>query len=300
MKSLLYKIIYQPFINRILRNINKWLYPRFTKFRLQPSGYVQFTLHNGHKIKLSTNQTDYVSFLTFWEGLYEYEFVWLFEKIIPQCHGFLDVGANTGLFSLIASKNNPDIVAVAFEPSPDAYSFLEKNITLNKVTDTVKIHKLAVSDREEILEFYKVHNPKYPNVPNLSGAASLIYMSKEHHKIKVKSIDLDTFLQKNYPDLVIDFVKIDAEGAEANIIRGMLQTIEKYKPVLTCEILLNDIGKEIQEILKKQRYNFYLPVSGNKLVQSEQIEYQKEADIRNIFCIPDEKSEWIKAFLTEK
>lgn len=298
MKKLLYKTIYQSFINRILRNINKWLYPRFTKFRLQPSGCVRFTLNNGKTIKLHTNQTDYVSFLTFWEGLYEYEFVWIFEKLIPKCKGFLDIGANTGLFSLIASKNNLNTVSLAFEPSPDAYSFLEKNISVNKVNEHIKAYKFAVSNTEETLEFYKVHNPKYPDIPNLSGAASLVYANAEHKKISVQTICMDTFLEKNHPKLIIDFVKIDAEGAEADIIQGMLQTIEKYKPIITCEILLNDIGQNIQELLKSKGYSFYLPVSREKLLKTDTIQYQKNADIRNVFCVPDEKYEWIKEFVS--
>lgn len=300
MKKLLYKIIYQPIINRVLRNVNKWLYPRFTKFRLQPCGCVRFTLNNGNKVKLYTNQTDYVSFLTFWEGLYEYEFVWLFEKIIPKCHGFLDIGANTGLFSLIASKNNPNILSLAFEPSPDASVFLEKNILSNHVEQTVKNHRLAVSNTNTVLEFHKVYNPKYPDVPNLSGAASLIYINEQHQKISVETVDLDTFLKKNYPELIIDFVKIDAEGAEASIIEGMTETIEKHKPIITCEILLNDIGKDIQALLKSKGYNFYLPVSREQLLKTESIEYQKNADIRNVFCVPEEKQEWIKEFVSNK
>jgi FkbM family methyltransferase len=299
MKKLLYKIIYQPFINQILRNINKWLYPRFTKFRLQPSGCVRFTLNNGKEIKLYTNQTDYVSFLIFWEGLYEYEFVWIFEKLIHKCNGFLDIGANTGLFSLVASKNSLNTVSLAFEPSPDAHMFLKKNTHCNTISENVKIYELAVSNKETVLEFYKVHNPKYPDVPNLSGAASLVYAHTEHEKISVTTIRLDNFLKKNHPELVIDFVKIDAEGAEADIIQGMLETIETYKPIITCEILLNDIGQSIQDLLKSKGYNFYLPVSKDQLLKTDTIQYEKNADIRNIFCVPDEKLEWIKEFVKE-
>lgn len=299
MKKLLYKIIYQPFINRILRNINKWLYPRFTKFRLQPSGCVRFTLNNGKTIKLNTNQTDYVSFLTFWEGLYEYEFIWIFEKIISECNGFLDIGANTGLFSLIASKNNLNTISLAFEPSPDAHIFLEKNIAINKVSEHVKAYPYAVSNIEANLEFYKVHNPKYPDIPNLSGAASLVYANAEHKKISVQTVNIDTFLEQNHPKLRIDFIKIDAEGAEADIIQGMLQTIEKHKPIITCEILLNDIGQNIQDLLKERGYKFYLPVSKEKLSKTDTVRYEKNTDIRNVLCVPDEKYKWIKKFVTD-
>jgi len=299
MKKLLYKIIYQPFINRLLRTINKWLYPHITKFRIQPAGCVRFTLNNGKKIKLYTNQTDYVSFLTFWEGLYEYEFIWMFEKIIAQCNGFLDIGANTGLFSLIAAKSNPKCKVLAFEPSPDAYTYLQKNVQSNLLGEQINPQPFAVSNTEEVLEFYKVHNPKYPNVPNLSGAASLVYMNAEHKKISVQTVGLDSFLEKNYPNLVVDFVKIDAEGAEEHIIQGMMQTIQRHKPIITCEILLGDIGHNIQQLLKEQGYEFYLPVSREKLLKVDTIEYKESEDIRNCFCVPKEKREYIKAFITD-
>lgn len=299
MKKLLYKIIYHSLVNRILRNINKWLYPNLTKFRLQPSGCVRFTLDNGKKIQLHTNQTDYVSFLTFWEGLYEYEFMWIFEKIIAQCRGFLDIGANTGLFSLVAARSNPDCTVLAFEPSPDAYLYLEKNIQSNVLSKQIIPQSFAVSDREETLEFYKVHNPKYPDVPNLSGAASLVFMSSTSKKISVQTVNIDNFITKNYPDFIVDFVKIDAEGAEGHIIQGMIKTIQKDKPIITCEILLNDIGQNIQNILKNEGYQFYLPVSKNALHRIETIQYEKSVDIRNVFCVPKEKISWISRLVVK-
>ncbi len=190
-------------------------------------------------------------------------------------------------------------ISLAFEPSPDTHSFLEKNIAINKVSEHVKAYPYAVSNIEANLEFYKVHNPKYPDIPNLSGAASLVYANAEHKKISVQTVNIDTFLEQNHPKLRIDFVKIDAEGAEADIIQGMLQTIEKYKPIITCEILLNDIGQNIQDLLKERGYKFYLPVSKEKLSKTDTVQYKKNVDIRNIFCVPDEKYEWIKEFVTD-
>ena len=99
-----YKIIYSPGINVILRNLNKALRRLVPSLRLPPSGVIRIRLHNRKKLKFHTNQSDFVGFCLFWNGVYRYEYLPLFEKVNTRCRSFIDIGANEGLYSLFAAS----------------------------------------------------------------------------------------------------------------------------------------------------------------------------------------------------
>jgi hypothetical protein len=117
---LIYQIIYSPFINYILRNINKLLKNVFPGIKLPPSGIINIKLSNNETIKFKTNQTDFVAFWIYWKGLYTYEYTHIFEKMAGKIRGFVDIGANGGLYSLIAAKKANDIRILCFDPSSAA------------------------------------------------------------------------------------------------------------------------------------------------------------------------------------
>ena len=111
--KLIYQIIYSPAINYILRNINKLVSGLVPKIKLPPAGIIKIKLSGGETIKLKTNQTDFVAFWVYWKGLYTYEYTSIFEKIISKVNGFVDIGSNGGLYSLIAAKKSENIKILA-------------------------------------------------------------------------------------------------------------------------------------------------------------------------------------------
>ena len=86
--KIIYKIIYTPFINVILRSLNKTFSFAFPKIKIPPSGIISLKLKDGDKIKFCTNQTDPVGQNIFWKGIYGYEYVDIFEDIISNCKLF--------------------------------------------------------------------------------------------------------------------------------------------------------------------------------------------------------------------
>ena len=129
--TFLYKIIYTPFVNFILRNLNKAFSFLIPKIKLPPSGIITLKLKDGNTIKFHTNQTDPVGQKIYWNGIYGYEYVDIFEDIISNCKGFLDIGSNAGLYSMIAAKKSAHIKVIAFDPTNASAHYFKNNITSN-------------------------------------------------------------------------------------------------------------------------------------------------------------------------
>ena len=64
-----------------------------------------------------------------------------------------DIGANMGWYSICTALANPDCKTHAFEPLPQTYSYLRRNIELNNVHN-VKAHNIGLSNRSELIDFY--------------------------------------------------------------------------------------------------------------------------------------------------
>lgn len=297
--KLIYQIIYSPAINYILRNINKLVSSFVPKIKLPPSGIIKIKLSEGETIRFKTNQTDFVAFWVYWKGLYTYEYTSIFEKMAKNIKGFVDIGSNGGLYSLIAAKKSENIRILAFDPSNAANYFVNENIRLNGFSGKISFFKYAMSDKTETLDFFEVKNRKYPYLKyNLGGSSSLINHPKLFNRISVQAFSFDNFLAEN-PNhhFEIDLIKIDAEGAEPNIIRGMTATIERYKPIIICEILLDNVGDEIEKLFSDLGYRFFLN-RGKDLIPVKQIlKNESDDEIYNYFLVHPSKLDMVQEFV---
>src|SRR6185437_1442837 len=138
-------------------------------------------------------------------------------RILQPGMTFVDVGANIGTHTLTAASRVQDSGRVySFEPTPRTCGILRTNVTINGFTGRVVIQELAVSDKRGSAKLWTGdvcgHNTLFGNEQDPRPA------------ITVSTISLDEALAA-VP--VIDFVKIDAEGAEPFILRGMRQILSR-------------------------------------------------------------------------
>ncbi|MFC1648860.1 FkbM family methyltransferase [Nanoarchaeota archaeon] len=162
----------------------------------------------------------------------------------------LDCGAHIGAFTIIAAKAYPKATIYAFEPGPETYKRLEKNIKLNKVKN-VKPFNLALSDKKG----YEYLHIKKGN----SVVSSLDKDSRDDftEKVKVKT-ELIGNLMAKLGIHAFDVVKMDCEGKELPILqnaskKGILKN-SRYV-VIDSDDTLPEFEK-INSLLKKEGFKF--------------------------------------------
>lgn len=293
-----YKFIYNSHINYILRNILKVFNRIFKLVELPPSGTLSINLESNKNFKLSTNQTNYVTKLLFWNGHKNFEYLELFEQLIPKINVFYDVGANIGLYSIVAEVVNNTVQTRSFEPSNGPFHYLEKNVRLNRLSNT-KIEKLALANTRGQIKFYEVKNPKYTYIKhNLAGEGN--FGAKESNKIfdtiLVESNTLDSYANKE--GHTIDLIKIDTEGTEHLILQGASKVLNSMRPIVICETLFNTIENELENIFKPINYKFYNHTSVG-LIEVDTIKRTIDDGVRNCFFVPKEKVLLIEEFVTK-
>jgi FkbM family methyltransferase len=152
----------------------------------------------------------------------------------------LDIGANIGNHTIYWSQNENIKKIIAFEPIERNFRLLKKNISDNKL-DNVEINQLGLGKKEG---FAIINKEDLNNM----GATSLKFVEDE---TDIKIVPGDSFLSnKNHP---IDLMKIDVEGFEINVLRGLKQTIQRYKPIIWVEVTLDNV-MDILAILDKHNY----------------------------------------------
>jgi len=157
---------------------------------------------------------------------YESAAMSMLPRIVPPACVVYDLGANIGLYAreFLRLTTNRGYV-YCFEPNPLALHYLSMNLATTDAGNYL-ILPLAVSDGFGTTEL--VVNPD-----NLALSSS--YFQKRGIRIGVQSVALDDVIE-SYGLRAPDVIKMDIEGGEVVAIKGMLQTIEKYKPVLIFEL----------------------------------------------------------------
>ncbi|MCK4829007.1 FkbM family methyltransferase, partial [bacterium] len=157
---------------------------------------------------------------------------------------FVDVGANQGSYSLIATKilgESGSIVSI--EPQPQLAANIKKSLEINSICK-FEVHQMAVGDTDGTLDLI---------IPRSSSGAAGLY--REHSgidgctklKVPVRRFD-DSIDWKNFSGSV--FVKLDIEGAELAFLKGAQKMMSTHKPLLFMEI--NPVALTASETSKEE------------------------------------------------
>ena len=294
----LYTVIYQKNINFILRNFNyviQGVLP--AKIKLPPSGIITLKTDSG-KIKMATNQTSYLTKVLFWYGYKEFEFSEIFESLSKKMNVFLDIGANIGYYSLIASKTNTKIRVHAFEPAMGPKFYLKSNIKLNNFQKNIILHDVALSEENGVIDFYEVESEKYTYIThNLSGEhnAGTKKTSRNFVKNSVNSTTLSAFIAQE-KIATIDLIKIDTEGTEVHILKSGKKMISTHFPIVICETLFNTTENDLELFFRNLGYEFYNHVP-NGLMKVNTIKRSVDNGIRNCFFVHPSKKHQINEYI---
>ncbi len=166
---------------------------------------------------------------------------------------FLDVGANTGLFTLIALAAHARNHVVAFEPLPDILEALNGNIYANQLQHRVRLIRCALSDSNGAAPLY------VPSAEHgwIETSASLRADFKPSHSavLEVLQRTLDRVLFR--PSLAmkrVSVIKIDVEGHEARVLAGARWTIARHRPIVFVEVLRHADLAALSRFVDRHRY----------------------------------------------
>jgi FkbM family methyltransferase len=287
--QLIYKFIYAHPVNFIIRNLFKGLNSLFgLHLRTAISGIVTIPLDKNKSIRLSSNETCFLTQNLFYEGPLNYEFSNIFVDLVKQCTSFFDIGANIGFFSVLAKKYNNDIKIVAFEPGKGSYYFLTENLRINGCETALPVNA-ALTDRTGKIEFHEITNDKFPYLDHfLSGASTTVNMNYDlpTNTYEVNCLTLDDYVEKN-SITSLDLIKLDTEFNEHLVLSKSQNTLKKFRPILISEVYPNVADLFYEQVKGLDFILFHYTQSRLKRINSFH-EVASSSD-RNFFLVPSEK-----------
>lgn len=166
----------------------------------------------------------------------------------------LDVGANTGIYSLVARNNNPTARIIAIEPIQINADILEANIDANHAD--VIVERMAMSDREGEAEMFmlrdrlnymtSLNDNRYARHPEIAGQSEIV-------TTKVPVGTYRTLAEKHALDGP-DLIKIDVEGHEVAVLGSLLPLIRNHRPMILLEVIGDDNARAINEMMNGLGY----------------------------------------------
>ena len=141
----------------------------------------------------------------------------------------IDIGAHIGRYTITSSKQvGAGGKVVAIEADPDNFEILKKNIALNKLTNVLPLNYAVFSTRTRMKLYEQSASAKYNSIM-LNRAA------KTRNYVEVNADTLDSILKLNGVNRV-NWIKIDVEGAEFEVLKGSTKTLSGENMSLLIEI----------------------------------------------------------------
>ncbi|MGH7243329.1 MAG: FkbM family methyltransferase [Phycisphaerales bacterium] len=179
-----------------------------------------------------------VSTIIYRYGFFEEELTRAFIDLLKPGMTFFDVGSHFGYFSLLAADLvGPSGSIHAFDPTPSTFEMLRKNVGHLKNVTLVNAAGFSRNTKLDFTDF----GVEYSAYNSLSSGKIAFDKSRPQptpRHFEVEAFTIDSYIERTgaKPDLL----KIDAEGAELEILKGMERTLTEIKPIVTLE--MGDVG----------------------------------------------------------
>ena len=235
------------------RNIFQW-YLDYNKIKNKNSvldKLCEFNSINSKKFNtMALPSFDYISNVISIDGMYEKEeLIFLKEKILKkiQRNTALDIGGHIGNHSVFFSNQFKEVYA--FEPNPQIFRYLKFNLENIK---SAYCFNYGASNQNISL--------RLQTLKNNSGASKIVIKKNKKNLIcKFKKLDNLKFKNKK-----INLIKIDVEGHEVEALEGMIQIVEKNKPIILFENMRSTNQTKFMNNLKNSGYKYFYSLSRKK------------------------------------
>ena len=224
----------------IIKHVRNWPNVFFNYFGIVHNKYINFKFRNGESIKIRNveNENDTSGLATIWEIFIMKNYSSKGMEIKNE-DIIIDVGANIGVFSLYSSKRAKNGKVYAYEPFKTHYKRFLDNIKINNIKN-ISAFNLAVGGKKQKRELFINESS--------SGMHSLVFGENSKKKEIINCITLKDIFKENKIKKC-DFLKIDCEGAEYEIIYNTPKEILKK---------IKKISLEFDNIDKEKKNCFFL------------------------------------------
>jgi FkbM family methyltransferase len=226
-----------------------------------------------------------VSSIIYLNREYEPELTNFIKNYLKKGDIFVDVGTHFGYFTLLASKIVGHFGEVhSFEPTPSTFNILKENclgisnIKLNNNAVYFKDKKIKLKDCGIVKSAFNCISNLNPRLNNQIN----------YNLFNIQAIRLDSYFSKGKKGP--NFIKIDAEDSEFEILKGALKTIKKFKPLISVEVGdgFNELNKNSRKLIEYVTNLGYIPY---EYFDGEIIPHQLRTKYRydNILLIPNNR-----------
>jgi FkbM family methyltransferase len=215
-------------------------------FRVTAGGRSFQLIHHGFELENAV----------FWSGLtgdWEGHSMALWIELCRSADVIYDVGANTGIYALVAKSVNPSAEVHAFEPVARVYDKLVSNDELNGFG--VRCVKAALSDKDGTATIFdQPSDHVYSVTVNQNRAPP----GTEVFESTIETRRFDTYARASGAGAARpSLMKIDVETHEPEVLSGMGELLGKSRPDLLIEILDDDVGARVETILDGLGYDYF-------------------------------------------
>jgi len=216
-------------------------------------------------------------------GSYDLKTSAVIRKLVSPDDTVMDIGANVGALTLLMAQVANRGKVIAIEPGLTPFNRLKANLALNpSLQDLVDPHQLGIADEPGTLYWQED-----ANVPGNAGLFS-------HEGLAVRVESLDKFVHQLSLKR-LDFIKIDVEGMELEVIKGGMTAIAQFRPILYYETLESfrvnrgfDIYNQIFHRLKDLGYQQFAIAKNAQLLAISNLDHLASP---NTLAIPSEQVE---------
>jgi FkbM family methyltransferase len=207
---------------------------------------------NGFTVKMP------LRYYKYYQDGYEKENFDFYRQSIKNGDVVIDIGGHLGLNAVAFSQLAPNGKVYVFEPAPNTFKIIHHTIALNKINN-IEVFPQAISDSLGKTHFFINDSPIADNANSLIEHRH----DKKLLKIEVDLTSIDEFIQQQKLTKV-NFIKVDAEGAELSVLKGAEYCMANFKPKMSIGLhphpiqLRGDSLEQIYEILKKHNYTISL------------------------------------------
>ena len=174
------------------------------------------------------NTKDLIGWKIFFFGEYEADTNRVLAEYLKPDDIVIEAGANMGSETLLISRLVAKGHVYGFEPNPYVFERLKINVSINELKN-VDVFDIALGETDCTVQF-NIYPKNFCN----SGMSSKYMETSQTRKIDVAQQTLDSFI-KDRNIIKVDFIKMDIQGAEMDMIMGAHETILKFKPTIFTE-----------------------------------------------------------------